>query len=101
MRVALASGLVSKSDAIAKKGYLAAKDMDERQSALMEAQQGLASYQRQLSALLREQSELKARVATIPIDMATNEAERLSAEASLAQRAAEIDSKHALYSRTS
>lgn len=96
-RVDLASTLVSRGEAISKKGLITNRDMSARQSELLEAQQLLADYRRQASALEREQAELQARLTAIPIEEATAEAERLSAEAVIAQRAADIDGRHAQF----
>lgn len=96
-RLDLAKDLVEQSQILAKKGLLARKDMQSRHSALLESEQQLAQYKRQVAALEREHGDLEARLTAIPLDIATSEAERRSAEANLAQRAADVGGRHSQF----
>jgi membrane fusion protein len=79
--------------AIAERGFMARKDVDARRSSVLLSQQELATHRRLLSTNEREIADIKARLASIPLEIAAARAEAEGAAAALQQRTAEQESR--------
>jgi membrane fusion protein len=78
---------------IAKKGFLARKDLDARRLAALGAEQELANHNRELASAESTIADIKARLASIPLDIDAARSEASTAEASLDQRRAEAEAR--------
>lgn len=92
-RVALARSELERGKEIAKKGYLARREVDARHVALLGAEQELAALMRQKATTERDIADIRARIASIPLEIDAARSEAQTAEASLAQRRAESEAR--------
>jgi membrane fusion protein len=92
-RVELAEGDLARGQAVAEKGFMARKDVDARRSALLLAQQELTTHRRLQSTSEREVADIKARLASIPLEIIAARAEAEGAAATLQQRTAESEAR--------
>lgn len=92
-RVELAEADLARGLAIAEKGFMARKDVDARRSSVLLVQQELATHRRLLSTSERDIADIKARLASIPIEIAAAKAEAETAAAALEQRTAESEAR--------
>jgi membrane fusion protein len=92
-RLRLAQELVTRSEGLAARGYMARKDLEARISAALAAEQELTQHHRQVAAVERELVDLDGRLKAIPIEIAAANAERQAAEASLQQRSIDTESR--------
>jgi membrane fusion protein len=95
-RVALAQGAVSDIERAAV-GSIARREIEQRRSLALAAQQELAALRRQAAATKREIGDLAARFIVIPIDIEATRAETQAAEAALTQRASEAEQRRAVF----
>jgi membrane fusion protein len=92
-RVELADADLARGLTIAEKGFMTRKDVDARRSSLLLVQQELATHRRLLSTSERDIADIKARLASIPIEIAAANADAGSAAATLEQRRAESEAR--------
>lgn len=92
-RLELARGEVERGEAIAAKGFLARREVDTRRAAALTVEQELAGQRRQQAGIERDIGDIKARLASIPLEMDAARAEAQTAEAALAQRRAETEAR--------
>ncbi len=78
---------------IAKKGFLARREVDARRLAALGAEQELANHNRQLASTESTIADIKARLASIPLEIDAARSEASTAEASLDQRRAEAEAR--------
>jgi membrane fusion protein len=92
-RVALGEADLARALEIAAKGFMARRDVDARRSSVLLLQQELATQRRLLATSEREVADLKARLASIPLEINAAQAEAAGAAASLEQRTADAESR--------
>ncbi|MGD9784234.1 MAG: HlyD family efflux transporter periplasmic adaptor subunit [Hyphomicrobiaceae bacterium] len=92
-RVELAKSEWERGKEIAKKGYLARREVDARRSAVLGAEQELAAHQRQVAAIERDIADIRARLASIPLEISSARSEADAAQASISQRRAESEAR--------
>lgn len=92
-RVELAKSEWERGKEIARKGYLARREVDARRSAVLSAEQELAAHQRQVAAIEREIADIRARLASIPLEINSARSEADAAQAAISQRRAESEAR--------
>lgn len=92
-RVALSEADLARALEIAAKGFMARRDVDARRSSLLLLQQELATQRRLLATSEREVADLKARLASIPLEIDAAKAEAAGAAAALEQRTVDAESR--------
>lgn len=92
-RVALAHKEVERGAAIAAKGYLPRREVDNRRAAALVAEQELAGQRRQKAGVERDMADIRARLASIPLEIDAARSEAQSAQAALLQRRAESEAR--------
>jgi membrane fusion protein len=92
-RVQLAQQEVERGETIAAKGFLPKREVDTRRLAALTAQQELAGLQRQRAATERDIADIKARQASIPLEVEVARWDAQSAEAALQQRKVEAEAR--------
>jgi membrane fusion protein len=78
---------------IAKKGFLARREVDARRITVLTAEQELATHNRQLAATESIIADIRARLASIPLEIDAARSEASTAEATLDQRRAEAEAR--------
>lgn len=92
-RVELARSEWERGKEIAKKGYLARREVDARRSAVLGAEQELAGHQRQVATIERDIADIRARLASIPLEINSARSEADAAQAAISQRRAESEAR--------
>lgn len=92
-RLQLARSEVERGEEIAKKGYLARREVEARRGVALTAEQELAGHRRQQAAIERDIADIRARLASIPLEIDSARSEAESAEAVLQQRRAETEAR--------
>lgn len=92
-RVELARQELARGEEIAGKGFMTVRELDQRRSAALAAEQELAGQRRQTAATEREMADSAARIAAIDIEKETAGAESRTAIASLEQRITDAESR--------
>jgi membrane fusion protein len=92
-RVQLARADLKRGEAVADKGFMARKELDARRSAMLSAEQDLASLRRLKSTAERDLADIKARLASIPLEIEAAKAEAEGAAGALEQRSADAESR--------
>lgn len=92
-RLQLARSEVERGEEIAKKGYLARREVEARRGIALTAEQELAGHRRQQAAIERDIADIKARLASIPLEIDAARSEAQTAEAALQQRKAESEAR--------
>lgn len=92
-RLELAKAELERGQAIAAKGFMARREVDVRRSAALTAEQELAGQRRQQAAIERDIGDIKARLASIPLEIDAARAEAQTAEATLVQRRVESEAR--------
>ncbi len=92
-RVDLARAELERGKEIAKKGYLARREVDARRVAMLGAEQELAALMRQKATSERDIADIRARLASIPLEINAARSEAQTAEANLSQRRAELEAR--------
>jgi membrane fusion protein len=92
-RVQLALAEVQHGEEIAKEGYLPRREVDARRAVALTAEQELAGYRRQQASIERDIADIKARLASIPLEIDAARSEALTADASLQQRRVESEAR--------
>jgi membrane fusion protein len=78
---------------VARKGYLSRRDVNSREVAVLSAEQELATLNRQKSTVERDIADIRARLASIPLEINAARSEAETAEASISQRRAESEAR--------
>lgn len=89
----LARAELERGKEIAKKGYLARREVDARRVAMLGAEQELAALMRQKATSERDIADIRARLASIPLEINAARSEAQTAEANLSQRRAELEAR--------
>ena len=92
-RVELAQTEWARGKEIASKGYLSRREVDARRGAVLGAEQELAAHNRQKAAIERDIADVRARLASIPLEIDAARSEAESAEATMSQRRAESEAR--------
>ena len=92
-RLKLARDEWERGKEIAKKGYLSRREVDARQLAALGSEQELAGHRRQKSTIERDIADLRARLASIPLEIDAAQSEAETAEATISQRRAESEAR--------
>ncbi len=96
-RLKLAQKQAAAAEQLTARGTLSARDLEQRQSAMLAIDLELSGLRRQASAIQREIADGKARLAAIPIEIDAAQADSLSAEASLKERTSDAESRRAVF----
>ena len=96
-RIALVQKAVTSTESLADRGFVSQRDLEQRRSTVLAAEQELSGQRRQAASIKREMGDLDARLAAIPIDIATTRADTQSAQASLGQRLIEAEQRRAIF----
>ena len=92
-RLQLARNELERGIEIASKGFLARREVDARRLAALGAEQELAAHRRQGATSEREIADIKARLASIPLEIDAARSEATTAEVSLQQRRVEAEAR--------
>lgn len=92
-RVALVRAEVERGAEIAKKGYLALRELNARRLKALAAEQELAGHRRQKAIIEREIADIRARLASIPLEIDAARSEAQAAEATINQRRVESEAQ--------
>jgi membrane fusion protein len=92
-RLQIAREEYGRAVSIASKGFLAKREVDTRRLAALGAEQELATHHRQLAATESIIADIKARLASIPLEISAAQSEGSTAEAALGQRRAEAEAR--------
>jgi len=92
-RLQIARDEHERSVGIAAKGYLARREVDARRLTVLTAEQELATHNRQLAATESVIADIKARLASIPLEINAARSEAATAEATLDSRRAEAEAR--------
>jgi membrane fusion protein len=95
-RVTIAETAVKEVEG-ASPGSIARREIEQRRSAALMAQQELVTLHRQAAAMKREIADLAARLTVIPIEIAATRADTQAAGAGLTERASEAEQRHAVF----
>jgi len=96
-RLKLAQKQAAAAEQLAAKGTLSARDLEQRQSAVLSIELELSGLRRQSAAIQREIADGKARLAAIPIEIEAAKADSASAEANIKERTSDAQSHHAVF----
>ena len=94
-QVELAEQQLTRSQAVAQRGYLSARDLDGRRSAFLSAQQDLASLERAISGVARQRADAEAQLGAIPVHLAAADADAAAARAALDERTTATEAQSA------
>jgi membrane fusion protein len=92
-RLTYARKEVEHGESVAAKGYLPRREVDSRRAAVLLAEQELAGQLRQQAGVERDIADIRARLASIPLEIDAARSEAQSAEASLSQRRVESEAR--------
>jgi len=95
-RVTIAETAVKEVEG-ASPGSIARREIEQRRSAALMAQQELVTLHRQAAAMKREIADLAARLTVIPIEITATRADTQAAGAGLTERASEAEQRHAVF----
>ncbi len=96
-RIVLARQSVTGTEKLAAQGLISQRELEQRRSAALAAEQDLAGQRRQAASIQRELGDLEARLAAIPIDIAAARADTQSSQAALGQRLIEAQQRSAIF----
>ncbi len=96
-RLKLAQKQAAAAEQLAAKGTLSARDLEQRQSAVLSIELELSGLRRQGAAIQREIADGKARLAAIPIELEASKADSASAEANIEERTSDAESHHTVF----
>jgi membrane fusion protein len=85
------------AEQLASRGTVSARDLEQRQSAVLSIELERVGLRRQAEALKRDISESTARLASIPIEIEAAQADSLSAEANLKQKTSDSEAHRAIF----
>ncbi len=92
-RLQIARDEFERAVVIAKKGYLARREVEARRLTVLGAEQELANHRRELASTESAIADIKARLASIPLEIDAAHSEASTAEATLNQRRAEAEAR--------
>jgi membrane fusion protein len=96
-RLKLVQKQAAAAEQLAVKGTLSARDLEQRQSAVLAIELELSGLRRQSAGIQREIADGKARLAAIPIEIEAAKADLASAEANIKERTSDAESRHAVF----
>jgi membrane fusion protein len=96
-RIALARKAVTELEGVASRGVVSQREVEQRRSTALAAEQELAAERRQAAGIRREIADLDARIAAIPIEIELTRADTQSAQAGLNQRTIEAEQRRAVF----
>lgn len=96
-RLRLTRDELARGESVAAKGYLSRREVEQRRSASLLAEQELAAQRRQEATLDRDIADIEARIASIPHEMRQAEAELATTSASIVQRSADAEQRRSQY----
>lgn len=96
-RVDFAKQELARAEAAAEKGFMSRFELNNRRTSAISQEQELASLRRQIATIEREAADIQARLASIPHETAAAQSEAQTAEASLAQRTADAESRRSQF----
>ncbi len=96
-RLRLARDELASGEQVAAKGFLSRRDVGQRRSASLLAEQELATQRRQEASLDRDIADIEARLASIPHEMRQAEAELATTSASIVQRSADAEQRRSQF----
>ncbi len=96
-RLKLAQTQSSAAEQLASHGTLSARDLEQRQSAVLAIELELSGLRRQTAALERDIADGKARLANIPIEIDAAKAEAQASEANLRQKGSDAEAHRAIF----
>lgn len=94
-QVELAEQQLTRSQAVAQRGYLSARDLDARRAAFLSAQQDLANLERAISGVARQRADAEAQLDVIPVHLAAADADAAAARAALDERTTATEAQSA------
>lgn len=92
-QLALAREDVARAEAVAARGFLPARELDNRRAAAIAAEQRSSENRRRVVAIDRQIAALEARLSSIPIETQAAQAQADAVAAAIAQRQAEIEAR--------
>jgi membrane fusion protein len=92
-RVGLARTDLERGQEVARKGYLSRREVANRQTAMLAAEQEQATLNRQKASIERDIADIRARLASIPLEIDAARSEAQTADATIAQRRAESEAR--------
>jgi membrane fusion protein len=95
-RVAIAETAAAEVET-ASPGSIAKREMEQRRSTALMAEQELVTLRRQAAGIKRDIADLAARLIVIPIEIAATRADTQAAGAGLTERASEAEQRHAVF----
>jgi membrane fusion protein len=96
-RLRLAREELARGEQVAAKGFLSRRDVEQRRSASLLAEQELTTQRRQEASLDRDIADIEARLASIPHEMRQAEAELATTSASIVQRSADAEQRRSQF----
>ena len=96
-RLRLARDELARGESVAAKGFLSRRDVEQRRSASLLAEQELAGQRRQEATLDRDIADIEARLASIPHEMRQAEAELATTSASILQRSVDAEQRRSQF----
>jgi membrane fusion protein len=96
-RIVLVQKAVTSTEGLADRGFVSQRDLEQRRSTVLAAEQELSVQRRQAVSIEREIGDLEARLTAIPIDIAATRADTQSAQAALGQRRIEAEQRRAVF----
>lgn len=96
-RLRLARDELARGEQVAAKGFLAKREVEQRRTATLAAEQELTVQRRLEATMEREIADIEARIASIPHEMRQAEAEFETAAAMIVQRRAEAEQRRSQY----
>lgn len=92
-RVALAREQVERAEALAERGFLSGRELDDRRTRLLQARQDLAALERSASALARQIGDARSQLDAIPLLIAAERARAASALAAVDERTSSAEAQ--------
>lgn len=96
-QVKIARSQLAIGEEVARKRLMPLRELEARRSAALTAEQELAGHRRQQTSVERDIADIKARLASIPLEISAAQSEAQTAEASLQQRKAESEARRAQF----
>jgi membrane fusion protein len=96
-RLVLAREDVTRAEAIAAKGFLHKREVDNRRTASLQSEQELSIQRRQIATIEKDIADIEARTASIPLEMKVTEAELQTSTASIQGRTIEAEQRRAQF----
>jgi membrane fusion protein len=92
-RVRIANYELKRGEEVASKGFLSEREVANRRTAALAMEQELAGMRRMQATVERDIADINARIASIPFEIMSADAEAQAATAGLEQRSTELEAK--------